>query len=113
MSIFDFFKRKPSKNQYQVYYESISEILKLLERKKQLVEKIENGKSIIDLEFDKHISEIMTLGQLIKSGNVSFLGNDFKNNLTEIVKGQKINKDEIMQIWNYLLNEQNKLVKLF
>lgn len=113
MGIFDFFKRKPQKNKYQVYHESISEILKLLERKKQLVERIENGKSIIDLEFDALMLESMTVVQLIKSGNISFLGNDFNINLLEIFKGQAINKDEIMHVWNYLHNEQNKLVKLF
>lgn len=113
MGIFDFFKKRPQKNKYQIYHESISAILKLLERKKKLVERIENGKSIINLEFDKLMIERMTLVQLIKSGNISFLGDDLKNVLLEIFNEQEIKKDEIMHIWNYLLNEQNKLVKLF
>jgi hypothetical protein len=113
MGIFDFVKKKPQKNKYQVHHESISAILKLLERKKKLVEKIENGKSIIDLEFDTLMVERMTLVQLKKSGNISFLGDDLNNVLLEIFNDQEIKKDEIMHICNYLLNEQNKLVKLF
>ena len=113
MGIFDFFKKKPQKNKYQVCHESISAILKLLERKKKLVERIENGKSIIDFEFDTLMVERMTLVQLIKSGNISFLGDDLKNVLLEIFNDEEIKKDEIMHICNYLLNEQNKLVKLF
>ena len=84
-----------------------------MERKKKLVERIENGKSIIDFEFDTLMVERMTLVQLIKSGNISFLGDDLKNVLLEIFNDEEIKKDEIMHICNYLLNEQNKLVKLF
>jgi hypothetical protein len=113
MGLFDIFKRKPQKNKYQVYHESISAILKLLDRKIKLVERVDNGKSIIDLEFDTLMVERMTLVQLIKSGSISFLGDDFKNVLLEIFNDQEIKKDEIMNIWKYLHNEQNKLVKLF
>jgi hypothetical protein len=113
MGLFDIFKRKPQKNKYQVYHESISAILKLLDRKIKLVERVDNGKSIIDLEFDTLMVERMTLVQLIKSGSISFLGDDIKNVLLEIFNDQEIKKDEIMNIWKYLLNEQNKLVKLF
>jgi hypothetical protein len=113
VGIFDFLKKKPQKNKYQVYNESISAILKLVERKKKLVERIENGKSIIDLEFDKLMVERMTIIQLIEGGNISFLGDDLKNILLEIFNDQEIKKDEIMHVWNYLLKEQNKLVKLF
>lgn len=113
MGIFDFFKKKPQKNKYQVYHESISEILKLLERKKKMVERIENGKSIIDLEFDTLMVEKMKLVQLIKNGRISFLGDGLKNGLLEIFNDQEIKKDEILHIWNYLINEQNKLVNLF
>jgi hypothetical protein len=113
MGLFDIFKRKPQKNKYQVYHESISGILKLLDRKIKLVQRVENGKSIIDLEFDTLIIERMTLDQLIKSGGISFLGDDLKNVLLEIFNDQEIKKDEIMNIWKFLLNEQNKLVTLF
>lgn len=113
MGIFDFFTKKPQKNKYQVYHESISEILKLLERKKKMVERIENGKSIIDLEFDTLMVEKMKLVQLIKNGRISFLGDGLKNGLLEIFNDQEIKKDEILHIWNYLINEQNKLVNLF
>ena len=113
MGLFDIFKRKPQKNKYQVYHESISAILKLLDRKIKLVERVDNGKSIIDLEFDTLMVERMTLVQLIKSGSISFLGDDIKNVLLEIFNDQEIKKDEIMNIWKYLLNEQDKLVKLF
>lgn len=113
MGLFDIFKRKPQKNKYQVYHESISAILKLLDRKIKLVERVDNGKSIIDLEFDTLMVERMTLVQLIKSGSISFLGDDIKNVLLEIFNDQEIKKDEIMNIWKYLLNEQSKLVKLF
>lgn len=113
MGLFDIFKRKPQKNKYQVYHESITAILKLLNRKIKLVEHLENGKSIIDLEFDTLMVERMTLVQLIKSGSVSFLGDDFKNDLLEIFNDQEIKKEEIMNILKYLHNEQNKLVTLF
>lgn len=113
MGIFDIFKSKPQNNKYQVYHESISTILNLLERKKNMVKNIENGKSIVDLEFDKLILEKMTVAQLIKSGSISFLGNDFKNQILEMYNDEEIKKDEIMHVWNYLLNEQNKLKKLF
>ena len=113
MGLFDIFKRKPQKNKYQVYHESISAILKLLDRKIKLVERVDNGKSIIDLEFDTLMVERMTLVQLIKSGSISFLGDDFKNDLLEIFNDQEIKKEEIMNILKYLHNEQNKLVTLF
>ena len=113
MGIFDIFKQKPRKNKYQVFYESISEILKLLERKKGIAENLENGKTILDFEFDTLMFEKLRLIEIIKSGSVAFLGEDFKNGILEIFNEDEINRDEILHLWNYLVNEQNKLSKLF
>lgn len=113
MGIFDFFKKKPQKNKYEVFYDSIGEILKLLERKKRLVEITESGKSILDLEFDVLMTERMKLATLIKSGSISFLGKDFLEAILELFNNEETKKDEIINIWNYLMNEQNKLKKLF
>nr|WP_315183860.1 hypothetical protein [uncultured Flavobacterium sp.] len=113
MGIFDIFKQKPEKNKYQVYYESISEVLNLLERKKRMVENVESGKSIVDLEFDKLMLERMRLVEIIKSGSISFLGNELKNTFLGIFNDEEIKKDEIIHVRNYLINEQHKLEKLF
>lgn len=113
MGIFDIFKKKPQKNKYQVYYESITELLMLLERKKSMVENVGSGNSIVDLEFDRGMFERMMLVEIIERGSISFLGNDFQNNILEIFDHQEIRKNEIMNIWDYLLNEKNKLERLF
>ena len=113
MEIFNIFKRKPQKNKYQIFYETISEILDLLERKGRLVSNVKSGNSIVDLEFDKLMIERMRLIDIIKSGSISFLGNDFKKIILEIFNDQEIPKDEFQNIRNYLVNEQNKLAKLF
>jgi hypothetical protein len=113
MGIFDIFKKKPQKNKYEVLYDAIGEILNLLKRKKRLIENLENGKSIIDLSFDTLMMERMKLSSLIKSGSVSFLGGDFIKAILEIFNDEETRKDEILNMWNYLTNEQNKLKKLF
>jgi hypothetical protein len=113
MGIFDIFKKKPQKNKYQIYYESISDVLKLLERKRRFVE---NRDSILDLEFDKLMFERVRLADIIKSGSISFLGgpeNEIINNILEIFSDRLIRKDDIQHVWDYLINEQNKLKKLF
>ena len=81
MNFFNIFNRKPEKNKYEGLYYSISEILSLLERKRSLVEGLQSGGLIVDLEFDSLMIERMKLVELIKSGSISFLGNEFKNEL--------------------------------
>jgi len=113
MGIFDIF-RKPSKiNKYQVFYESISDVLKLLHRKRHLVVNLKSGSVIVDLEFDKQMNEQIKLVSLIKSGSISFLGREFNNDILDLFNNQEIKKDEIENIWNYLMQEQSKLKKLF
>jgi hypothetical protein len=109
MGLFNIFKRK---NKYQIYYESISDILNLLKRKRDFIKNLDT-KYIVDLEFDKIMFERMRLLEIIKSGSISFLGKDFIDNMLLIFDDQKITKDDIEYIWEYLLNEQNKLKKLF
>lgn len=113
MGIFNFFKKKPQKNKYHIFYDSIGEILQLLERKKRLVENLENGKSILDLEFDLFMIERMQLSALIKSGSISFLGREFLEAILELFNNEETKKDETLHIFNYLINQQNKLRKLF
>lgn len=109
MGLFNIFKRK---NKYQIYYESISDILNLLKRKRDFIKNLDT-EYIVDLEFDKLMFERMRLLEIIQSGSISFLGKDFIDNMLLIFDDQKITKDEIEYIWEYLLNEQNKLKKLF
>jgi hypothetical protein len=113
MGIFNLFKGKPKENKYELLYGSISEILKLLERKRGLVDGLQTGGSIVDLEFDSLMIERMKLVDLIKNGSISFLGNEFKNEILKIFDKEETEKDTIQQICNYLINEQNKLKKLF
>ena len=113
MNIFNLFKVKPEKNKYELLYCSILEILKLLERKRGLVEGLQSGGSIVDLEFDLLMIERMKLVDLIKSGSISFLGDEFKNQILEIFNKEETGKDRIQHVYNYLINEQNKLKKLF
>jgi hypothetical protein len=113
MRIFDIFKKKTKKNKYHVFHDSIGEILKLLARKKRLTENLENGKSIFDLEFDTLMAEQMKLYALIKSGEISFLGKDFIDALLDSFNDGETKKNEILNMCNYLINEQNKLKKLF
>jgi hypothetical protein len=113
MGIFDIFKKKPQKNKYEVYFDIIGEILKLLSRKKRLVENLEIENSILDLEFEKLMMERMKLAELIKSGSVSFLDIDFVKLILETFNNDETRKDEILRMWDYLINEQNKLKKLF
>jgi hypothetical protein len=112
MGFFNIFKRKNKKNKYQIYYESISEILNLLKRKRDLIKNLDT-KYIVDFEFDKLMYERIKLEEIIKSGSIFFLGKDFIDNILLIFKDQEIRKDDIEYIWEYLLNEQNKLKKLF
>jgi hypothetical protein len=113
MGILNFFKNKAQKNKYQIYFESISEILKVLSRKKELVQNLKNGESIVDLNFELNMFEHMKMAEIIKSGSISFLGQDLMRHLIEITKQSEIRKDEIEQICYYLNNEQSKLRKLF
>jgi hypothetical protein len=113
MGIFDIFKKKPQKNKYHVLYDSIGEIIKLLERKKRLVENLESSKSILDLEFDVLMLERMKLAGLIKNGSISFLGKDFLEDILDLFNNEETKKDNVLNIWNYLTNEQKKLRKLF
>lgn len=113
MGIFDIFKKQPKKNKYHVFHDSIGDILKLLERKRGLVNGLQTGGSIVDLEFDSLMIERMKLVDLIKNGSISFLGDEFKNEILKIFDKEETEKDTIQQVWNYLINEQNKLKKLF
>ena len=78
-----------------------------------MVENVGCGNSIVDLEFDRGMYERMMLVEIIERGSISFLGIDFQNNILEIFDDQEIRKNEIMHIWDYLLNEKNKLDRLF
>ena len=112
MGLFNIFKIKNKKNKYQIYYDSISEILNLLKRKRDFIKNLDT-EYIVDLEFDKLMFERMRLLEIIKSGSISFLGKDFIDDMLLIFDDQKITKNDIEYIWGYLLNEQNKLKKLF
>lgn len=113
MGILNIFKKKTRKNKYQVFYESISEILKLLQRRKKMVENLEINKTIIDLEFDSIMFERIRLQEIIENGSIAFLGEGFKNDILVIFNEDKINRDEIFHIWDYLVNEQDRLSELF
>lgn len=113
MGIFDIFKKKPQKNKYHVLYDSLGEILKLLERKKRLVENLENGKSILDLEFEALMIERMQLSAFVKNGSISILGKEFLDAILELFNNEETKKNETLYIFNYLINERNKLRKLF
>lgn len=113
MGIFDFLKREPKKNKYELLHDSISEILELLDRKFRLVVNLETDGSIVDLEFNSLMIERMKLVDLIKSGSISFLGDDLKDELLEIFNDEVTNKKTMMIMWSYLSNEQSKLKKLF
>ena len=113
MRIFDFLKGEPKKNKYELFYDSISGILELLDRKYRLVVNLETGGSIVDLEFNSLMIERMKLIELIKSGSISFLGDDLKDELLEIFDKEETDKDTIKQVLNFLINEQTKLKKLF
>ena len=97
---------KPLKNKYEIMYDSISQVLKLLQRKKDLI-------TPIDLDLDQIQIERMEIAGIIKSGSITFLGNDVKNTLLEIFDDQELKKDKFDHLWNYLKNEQTKLDKLF
>ena len=109
MGFFDFLKSKPKKNKYETYYDSISEIINLLNRKKELMD---NG-LLIDLEFDKLMTERFKLSEILKGGSISFLGKDLCQELIKVFDVEEINKNSIMSILKYLENEQLKLKKLF
>ena len=83
-----------------------------IKRKRDFIKNLDT-EYIVDLEFDKLMFERMRLLEIIQSGSISFLGKDFIDNMLLIFDDQKITKDEIEYIWEYLLNEQNKLKKLF
>jgi hypothetical protein len=106
MNFFNFFKTK--KNKYQIYYDMVNDILKILERKKHLSE---IGVKI-DLEFDQLMSERIFLVSNIKNGNLVFLGDDFKNALLEIYNDEELDKEEILHMIKFLENEKQKLKKL-
>jgi hypothetical protein len=112
MGIFSLFNRKPQKNKYELFYDSITELLKLMERKRGLVEGLKPGSSTLDFT-DTHMFERLKVVELIKSGSITFLGNEFKNEILEIFENQEIKKDTIQHVCSYLINEQNKLKKLF
>jgi hypothetical protein len=112
MGIFDFFKKKPQERTYEFYFDIVSDLLKLMERKKRLVDKVGSGKSVIDLEFDALMKERMELVALIKCGAISFLGNELKVELLKIFDDELTNKEQIMNVWKYLQNEKFKLQKL-
>jgi hypothetical protein len=98
---------------YQFYSQSISEILNLLERKRNFIRNLDT-EFILDFDFDKLMYEKMRLVEIIKSGSLNFLGKDFTENISLIFfKDDRIIKEDIEYIWEYLMNEQNKLKKLF
>ena len=114
MGIFDIFKKKTEKNKYQIYYESISEILKLLERRKKIVDGLNDGESILDIDFEnKLMIERLTLLDIIDKGSISFLGKDFTLHLHKSFGDEEVKKNDIIRFWNYLIIEQEKLKKLF
>jgi hypothetical protein len=113
MGILDFFKKKTQKNKYQIYFESISETLIVLARKKEMVKNLKSGESFVDLNFELNTIEHLKMIKIIKKGSISFLGQDVMRDLLEITKQSEIQKDEIEYLCNYLLNEQNQLRKLF
>jgi len=80
-----------------------------MERKKELAE----AGVLVDLSFDAKTKEQITILALIRSGSLSFLGNDFKDLLLKIFDDDENKKDEIQHLCNYLENEQKKLMKLF
>jgi hypothetical protein len=85
-------------------HNSISQVLKLLQRKKNLI-------TPIDLDLDQLHKERLEISDIIKSGSIAFLGNEVKNVLLEIFNDQELKKDEFDNLWNYLKNEQRKLEK--
>jgi hypothetical protein len=113
MGILDFFKKKTKKNKYQIYFESISETLIVLARKKEMVQNLKSGESFVDLNFELNTFEHLKMIGIIQNGSISFLGQDVMRDLLEITKQSEIQKDEIEYLCNYLLNEQNQLRKLF
>ena len=113
MGILDIFTKKPEKNKYEIYHDSISEVLKILERKKNLTLIVEKGGSIIDTEFDKNLVEKSTLLEVLKNGTIAFLGNDLIKSTWALYEDEEIKRDQLIHVWNYLVNEQKKLRKLF
>ena len=109
MGFFDFLKSKPKKNKYETYHDSISEIINLLNRKKEMIDK----GVLVDLEFDKLMFERFKLFEILKGGSISFLGKDLCQGLINVFDEQEINKNNFMTIWKYLENEQLKLKNLF
>ena len=103
------FKPKIKKNKYQIFYETISTVLNLIERRKKLAE---DG-HLIDLSFDDHHKENFKIAELIKNGSLSFLGNEFKDSLLKTIEESELKIAQIQHLSNYLENEQNKLIKLF
>ena len=57
-------------------HNSISQVLKLLQRKKNLI-------TPIDLDLDQLHKERLEISDIIKSGSIAFLGNEVKNVLLE------------------------------
>ena len=103
------FKPKVKKNKYQIFYETISTVLNLIERRKKLAE---DGQ-LVDLSFDDQMKENITIAELIKNGSLSFLGNEFEDSLLKTIDESELKIAEIQHLCNYLENEQNKLIKLF
>lgn len=58
---------KQEKNEYEIMHNSISRVLKLLQRKKNLI-------IPIDLDLDQLHKERLEITDIIKSGSIAFLG---------------------------------------
>ena len=96
---------KSEENKYIIMHDSISQVLKLLQRKKNLI-------TPMDFEFHQIETERIELVEIIESDSIAFLGNEVKNVLLEIFNDSELKKDEFDNLWNYLKNEQTKLEKL-
>jgi hypothetical protein len=103
------FKPKVKKNKYQIFYETISTVLNLIERRKKLAE---DG-HLVDLSLDDQMKEKITIAKLIKNDSLSFLGKEFKDSLLKTIDETELKIAEIQHLYNYLENEQIKLIKLF
>jgi hypothetical protein len=106
MSFFNFFK--PQKTANHILYETISDLIKLLERKKELVEM----GVLIDLSFDSFTHDKFLVSSQIKNKVFSLFGEQFENDLLFVFSNPELNKELILKIYDHLKNEQLKLSKV-
>lgn len=99
---------KPRKTANQFLYESISDLIKLLERKKEL---IEIG-VLVDFAFDSFMNEKFLVSSYIKNNVFSLFGEQFEKDLLVVFSNQELNKELILKIYDHLRNEQLNLSKV-